>query len=675
VRLIRFVVPFVMLAVCCAGTVVAQETEPPLPPNPFAAFEGIRLANGVSLWYGLLPGATVTSMAVLVPYGHDHDPRGREQTAHLLEHVLLSDRDGRSENDLVDELTRRGGTYAGITGPDFTAYPVSIQSSEAAYGIRWLYGIVAPRVLPESLVEANREPVRVEIAARHGAAFRGPITALVRHPRLRPPGFWQREFGYDVQEERVVDPAAGLSRISADEVRDFFDTYYTPAEMTLIVVSGRPRSELQTVIDETFGSISWRPTPPTVPTLRIRRTESRRFLWRPGGAGRITVGYRLTDLSPRDELRLAFIGDLLRERLTRELRGGTAKSVYSVGTQIRRRGEAAWLAIEADFVPNRHRDVLAAVERELDRLGDPSADTAAFYADREAVSRSLRLQHASPGALRAWAMERLYKPGRHAAFPDAGEYYATVGPDSVAAFAARTFVEHNRMLTVVRPFPVDAILLAGLAGLVLLSAVRTYRAIAFRPADMTAIRYVARIRPPRLWRLARAVLLTAAAAVALRLLVAATHYLLDPAVFAVDSFVLPVLVAAGALFVAATAGLAVAGRIHHKVLVFHDEIRFKSPTYRAVIVPGSGVAGARPFDGSQDVRLRNGPALLRKGIVVALRDGTGFLVSVRKPAALEAAVNKLAARSAGAESPDPRAGGLTTSAHPAIPIDEPPHPA
>jgi hypothetical protein len=269
-------------------------------------------------------------------------------------------------------------------------------------------------------------------------------------------------------------------------------------------------------------------------------------------------------------------------------------------------------------------------------------------------------------------MDRLYTPGRHAAFPDAGEYYATVGPDSVAAFAARTFVEHNRMLTVVRPFPVDATLLAGLAGLVLFSAVRTYRALAFRPADMTTIRYLARIRPPRLWRLARAVLLTAAAAVTLRLLVAATHYLLDPAVVAVDSFVLPVIVAAGALFAAATAGLAMAGRIHHKVLVFHDEIRFKSPTYRAVIVPGTGVAGARARDGSQDVRLRNGPAGLRKGVVVALRDGTGFLVPVRNPAALEAAVNNLAARCAGAESPDPGAGGLTRPEDPAIPTGGPP---
>jgi predicted Zn-dependent peptidase len=653
VRLIRVVVSFIMLSVCCARVVEAQATEPP-PPNPFAAFEGVRLANGVSLWYGRLPGATVTSMAVLVPYGQDHDPQGREQTAHLLEHVLLSDRDGRSETDLVDELTRRGGTYAGVTGPDFTAYPLSIQSTEAAYGIRWLYGIVTPRILPESLVDANREPVRVEIATRQKVALRGPTAAFVRHPRLRPPGFWQREFGYAVQEERVVDPAAGLSRITADDVRRFFDAHYGPAEMTVIVVSGRPRSELQTVIDETFGSIPWRPAPPAGPTPEIRRTESRRFLWRPGGTGRITVGYRLPDLPVHDELRLAFTADLLRERLARELRGGASKSVYSVGTQIRRRGEAAWLAIEADFTPKHHRYVLAVVERALDRIGDPTADTAAFYLDREAVSRGLRLQHASPGALRAWAMAWLYRPGRHAAFPDAGEYYATVGPDSIAAFAMRTFVDHHRILTVVRPFPMDAILLLTvLAGLVLVSAARTYRAIAFRPADMTTIRYVTRIRPPRLWRLARAVLITALAAVALRLLAAGTHFLLDPAVLAVDSFLLPVLVVAAVLFAAATAGLAGAGHIHHKILVFDDEIRLKSPTYRAVIIPGTSVAGARPWDGSTDVRLRNGPTGLRKGVLVALRDGTGFLVPVRNPAALEAAINDLAARCAGRGAVDP----------------------
>ncbi|HSJ05155.1 MAG TPA: insulinase family protein [Longimicrobiales bacterium] len=634
------------IAAGCAGAAAAQSAETPLPPNPFATFEGVRLANGVSLWYGVLPGATVTSMAVLVPYGHDDDPRGREQTAHLLEHVLLSDRDGRSEAELVDELTRRGGTYAGITGPDYTAFPLSIQSAEAAYGIRWLHGIVAPRFLPDPLVDRNREPVRVEIAARHGRTLRGPSATFVRHPRLRPPGFWQREFGYDAHEERVVDPAAALSRVAAADVRDFFDTRYGPADMTLIIVSGRPRGDLQAVIDETFGTIPWRPAPAPRPAPDVRTTESRRFTWRPGGAGRIIVGYRLPELSARDELRLAFIGDLLRERLTRELRGGSAKTVYSVGTQTRRRGGAAWLAIEADFVPEHYPQVLAAVDRELGRLADPHADTAAFYDDREAVSRSLRLRYASPGALTAWAMERLHTPGRHTAFPDAGEYYATVGPDSIAAFAARTFVDHYRMLTVIRPFPVSILLLAALAGLILLAAGRAYRAVVFRPADMTAIRYVARIRPPRLLRIGRALVLLALVTAAVRLLIAGTHYLVDPATLAVDSFLLTVLVVAGALFVTATAGLAGAGHLRHKVLVFTHEIRFKSPTFRATVIPGSRVAGARPRGSAGDVRLRDRLPGRRKGVIVALRDGTEYLVQVRNPADFEAAVNALAARCA-----------------------------
>jgi predicted Zn-dependent peptidase len=637
-----------LLLLLAAPAARAQATPDRGPANPFAAFESVRLGNGLKVWYGHLPGATLTSMVVMVPYGRDHDPRGREQTAHLLEHVLLSDRHGRSEAELSRELMARGGTHTGITGPHYSLYPLSIGTEQAAYGVRWLYDVVVPRFIPDDLVARNRDPVAIELAAarRGGVGAGGVVAEVARHPRLRPAGFWEREFGHAAQEERGADQRRSLARITAADVRAFYDAHYGPSSMTLLIVGGRPLAELQPVIDSTFGTIPWRPTP-SVAQLQVRQTETRRFYWRAGGNTSISVRYRIADLNGRDQLRLAFIEDLLRERLMQRLREGAVKAVYSVDTFTEIRGPAVFFGIAIDAHPRQERHVRGVLDAELARIRDAAADTLAFYADRDALSHALRVAHASPASLRIWAMNRLYRPDLHEAFPDVGEYYATVGPDSIAAYAHRAFAADSRILSIRRPLPLHPLGLAALAGCFIIAAVRLYRRLALRSADMSTIRYVARLRPPFRPRLAAGVFVLAAGLIAVLLLAAAAHIAADRWILSRDGFLVPAAAALLTLFTATLAGLAVAGTMLHKVLVFDDELRLKSRTFRSISVPAGRVRGARIVAGRHALRLRRpSPWPARGAVLVDLHDGTGFLLHVRDAAALVRAVGALRERQA-----------------------------
>jgi zinc protease len=632
-----------LLALGGTGGVRAQSAEP-LPPNPFSIFETITLANGLRVWYGHMPGATLTSMAVLIPYGRDHDPAGREQTSHFLEHVLLSDRGGRTEAELVRELARRGGGFSGITGPHSTVFPLSIATEDAGFGVEWLHGVVAPRQFSRDLVERNREPVAVELGLRRPVVPRGRLTDWLRHPALRPPGFWRREFGYAAHEERGTDDRTGLAAVTAADLQAFFDTHYGPATMTLVIVTGRPRSELQPLLEETFGTLPWRPAPPAPAPLHVRQGESTRVQWRAGETARLAVRYRVAGLDGRNHLRLLFMEDLLQQRLMRRLRSGAAKAVYSVGTFTEVRGDAAFIGIVADMGPRQERVVRAAIDEELRRLQDAARDTT-FYADRDALARAIRVEYAAPGTLRHWATTRLHRPDLHHDVPDLGEYYATVGPDSIGALAARLFVPDNRVLTLARPLPVHAGILAALALLVVWAAARLYRRAVLQPADMSAIRYIGRIRRPRVVMLAAAATGGAAAVVLLRLLAAAAHLLVEAVVVPTGSLALLAGGGAVVLFAATMGVLAGAGLLHAKVLVFDGEVRIKSPTYRATVFDAGAVRGARIVTSRDGLRLRRpSPGPVRSAAFLELTDGTGLLLRVRNPDRLVAAVSALVGR-------------------------------
>lgn len=642
----RFRLPATLAAVLLAVAMPLSAQVPtsaaePMPPNPFAGFETLRLANGLRVWYGYLPASTLTSMALVVPWGRDQDPPGREQAAHFLEHVLLSDRHGRTEAELARELTGRGGSHNGVTGPRYTYYPLSIGTDQAAFGLEWLHQVVAPRRIGEDLVQRNREPVAIELSARRGGMFGGWLARYLAHPALLPAPFWKREFGIAAQDERGADQHAALARITAADLQRFFDTYYAPSEMTLVIVSGAPREALQPVLDATFATLPWRPVPESRDSARLRSAETRLFQYRAGSSTRISVRYRIAGMDGLDQLRLAFIEDLLRYRLMERLRRGADKSIYSISTATTMRGPAAFFAIVADMNPAQERAVRAIIDDELRRIGDATSNTAAFYADRDALSRRLRVENASPAALRGWALDRFLPSGLHERFPDVGEYYAVVGPDSVAALASRVFTQDNRILYVWRPLPLPAAVLVLLAFGIVAATVRIYRRATLRPADMGRIRFVAHLRPTWPARIATAAAVAALVLLGGRLLAAALHIAAQEWLLTVDSVLPPFFAAAALLFAGALAGIAAIGRMHTKVLVFDDELRIKSPTYRAITLHLDHVRDVRVVSAATGLRLRHFvmPPVGR-GVFIEVEDGGGYLLRSRKPERLAGAIEE-----------------------------------
>ena len=120
---------------------------PEAKANPFSGFETHFLSNGLKVWFKRLPDAPDVSVSVGVPFGWDSDPEGKEELAHLTEHVLFSDHDGQTEQEIKEAIDGIGGRRNGYTTPDHTWYYVTVSKEHGRFAIEWLSRLVSPHTM------------------------------------------------------------------------------------------------------------------------------------------------------------------------------------------------------------------------------------------------------------------------------------------------------------------------------------------------------------------------------------------------------------------------------------------------------------------------------------------------------------------------------------------------
>jgi hypothetical protein len=288
-----------------------------------------------------------------------------------------------------------------------------------------------------------------------------------------------------------------------------------------------------------------------------------------------------------------------------------------------RRGPAAYFSISSRIREAEWRFARQTIEEELAAARGAGLSDSAFAAGRDAIALQFRVQHASADALseRIW----LHFHGRelHQDMPDLVTALETATREDLARAAAELTVREREFLRVTYPQPVSQGVLAVLAGLLVAGTVGALRRLMVRPADMTRIRYVARIRPPWLIKLTGSVLWLLAVLVGLRLLVWVHMSLTGSLLLGINSW--PAQWGAFALMAASLVALLVlcGSRVPRKLLVFDDHARIKYLSYRALRFRDVWL-GRRAF--------RCAPlalGLLEPGVYLRRRDGRAWFFRVK----------------------------------------------
>ncbi|MCK5650088.1 MAG: insulinase family protein [Gemmatimonadetes bacterium] len=548
--------------------------------NPFSGFETHFLSNGLKVWFKRLPGAPDVSISLGVPYGWDADPRGKEELAHLTEHVLFSDHDGQTEQEIKEAIDGICSRRNGFTTPDHTWYYLTVSKEHGGFAIEWLSRVMSPHSLDADVVERSRQPVAQEINVQR-RGFLEQAWALLNPSWLLPPDFWWREFRMETRDRRQYDRWASLQNITAQDVSDFYDRYYVPGAMTLTVIGDLDRSEVLEMSERTFGSLPERPVPQRDVDIEDPARWRTTTYWGFGPNVRYSARYKFFNNGAEDDLMMLFVRDLLRRRLNQRLGHGDQKAGYGLPVTTTQRGPGGFLQIQGSIDENEFDFAETIIQEEIGALRTGTVPPDEFEADRTALVEGLRGENSTAEALNFWVYSDFYDPFKHSDFPDLLSFFEGVTQQEVASFVAVSLALERKVATVVRVQPVSRGILATAALLIVFLTVRLGAWRLTRPVRMGEIRYVARFRVPVLLKIGAAVLFGGAGLILARLIAAVGQSVGLFFLASVHDYTIQMTAFALVLATAVVLFILCLSRIPAKVLVFPDHLLIKSLAYRS----------------------------------------------------------------------------------------------
>jgi zinc protease len=234
--------------------------------DPKVGFEKYTLPNGLEVI--LIPDKSVPLVAVNVWYhvGSGYEVYGRSGFAHLFEHMMFQGSSHVGDDRHFDVLKKIGADGVnGTTNTDRTNYYEIVPSNQIETGL-WLesdrMGFLLEK-LTETSLKNQIDVVRNERRQNYDNRPYGK-SLFATYAGLYPEGHPYRYLTIGKHEDLVA--------ASVDDVKNFFRTWYVPANATLTIAGDFEVPAAKKLVEKWFGSFpkSEKPKPVTVPAPTIK---------------------------------------------------------------------------------------------------------------------------------------------------------------------------------------------------------------------------------------------------------------------------------------------------------------------------------------------------------------------------------------------------------------------
>jgi zinc protease len=351
--------------------------------------EQFTLPNGLTVALSPDHASPTFTLAVAYRAGLRRDTPGHAGLSHLVQHVMYEGSPNVARGEYQDLIGAVGGNMNGITIPDATLFWTTLPANQLELALF----LEADRmrgleITPEGL-SAARAGLLEE---RAGALGSGYATARFRLNALAFDNFVNQQSGFGTVEE--------LHRATAEEVRQFYRTYYTPSNAGLVLVGDFDSGKARERIRHYFESIPARTAPPATDLREPGRTAERREAANEAGipAPLIIVAWQVPPASDPDWFAVERLGEVLGGNGAARLQNSlvkTASVASSVGVGLDNNAGVSLLVVQLLLVPGKdptHAEGL--VYEEIERIA------------REGVPKE-EMERLQTDSLRRWAFQRV----------------------------------------------------------------------------------------------------------------------------------------------------------------------------------------------------------------------------------------------------------------------------
>ncbi len=206
------------------------------------------LSNGLNILF--LERKNTERIALALAVGSGVSTEGEYMgtgISHLLEHLLFR---SDSQSDLRQQIKAVGGSVNASTSIDATIYHAVVAKNQLNLGLSTLCRVFKPGFSVEQ-VKKEQSIVLKELARREDEPDIRGMRLLFEN------AFWSQPEHYSVGGDPLL-----LEKLTYQNVIDYFEKVYYPANATLVIVGNLNSEEVWSAVEQIFGSLPYKKVRP-----------------------------------------------------------------------------------------------------------------------------------------------------------------------------------------------------------------------------------------------------------------------------------------------------------------------------------------------------------------------------------------------------------------------------
>lgn len=268
-------------------------------------YEKYKLDNGLEVVLHPDTSDPVVSVAIQYHVGSNREKPGKTGFAHFFEHMLFQRSENLPRNAFFQKIDELGGSFNGGTSNDGTVYYETVPRN-ALEKVLWMesdrMGYFINTVTEGGL---KREIDVVSNEKRQGENAPYGLAWDLLFKNLFPQG---HPYSWT-----VIGEIPDLRSATVEDVKEFYNLYYTPSNATLVVAGDFDPAQAKELIQKYFGEIPGRPKPeaPKIQNITLDSTERIEYEDSFANAPMLIVAYPGVESYSKDGYALDFLTNLL----------------------------------------------------------------------------------------------------------------------------------------------------------------------------------------------------------------------------------------------------------------------------------------------------------------------------------------------------------------------------
>ena len=325
------------------------------------------LTNGLEVIVAENRGVPLATIEFNVRNGSFTQRPGTEGLAHMYEHMFFKANDELPQPDaFVQRAAELGASFNGTTREEVVNYYMTLPADSVAGGLELMAAALrAPRFLREEL-ERERQVVLGEYDRNESSPF---FELQHRTGMALYPGQWSRK---NIIGEREV-----LQKVTPAQLKEIQQRYYVPNN-TALIVTGYVNADTIFALAERYLGAWPRGEDPfeaePIPAIPALTQSSVVYVEKPVGA--VTVMLQWQGPSVRQDPDATYAADVFSDALNQpgsqlQRRLVDTGLFQSIGVNYYTLNQVGPISIVGQTTPERLKEAVTALQREVARLGDP----------------------------------------------------------------------------------------------------------------------------------------------------------------------------------------------------------------------------------------------------------------------------------------------------------------